>query len=65
MYMQEGERAPVKRMGAHPGLIISISAAVLAVIAIGVYPQPYMGAAVSAYTSALGRAALNATASLR
>jgi NADH-quinone oxidoreductase subunit N len=65
MYMQEGERAPVKRMGAHPGLIISISAAVLAVIALGVYPQPYMGAAVSAYTSALGRAALNATASLR
>lgn len=65
MYMQEGEAAPAERLRPHPGLLISISAAVLAVIAIGVYPQPYMGAAVSAYASALGRIAPHATALLR
>jgi len=63
MYMQEGG-APVERMSARPGLLISVAAAVIGVIVIGVYPQPYMGAAVNAYASAIGRAAAHATASL-
>lgn len=65
MYMQEGEARPPARTSAHPGLLISIAAAVLAVIAIGVYPQPYMGAAVNAYASAVSRTLLHATASAR
>jgi NADH-quinone oxidoreductase subunit N len=63
MYMQEGG-AGVERMSARPGLLISVAAAVIGVIVIGVYPQPYMGAAVNAYASAIGRAAAHATASL-
>ncbi|HJU27964.1 MAG TPA: NADH-quinone oxidoreductase subunit N [Candidatus Binataceae bacterium] len=65
MYMQESGARQSEPLSLHPGLLISISAAALAVIAIGVYPQPYMGAAVNAYASAISRAALHATASLR
>jgi NADH-quinone oxidoreductase subunit N len=65
MYMQESGARQSEPLSLHPGLLISISAAALAVIGIGVYPQPYMGAAVNAYASAISRAALHATASLR
>ena len=54
MYMQEGG-VTVARMSRRPGLLISIAVGVAGVIALGIYPQPYMGAAVNAFASALGR----------
>jgi len=54
MYMQEGG-VTVERMSRRPGLLISIGVGVAGVIALGIYPQPYMGAAVNAFASALGR----------
>jgi NADH-quinone oxidoreductase subunit N len=63
MYMQDGGAA-VERMSARPGLLISVAAGVVGVLAIGIYPQPYMGAAANAYASAIGRVAAHATASL-
>jgi NADH-quinone oxidoreductase subunit N len=63
MYMQEGGVA-VERMSARPGLLISVAVAVAGVLIIGIYPQPYMGAAVNAFASAVGRPALHAAAAL-
>jgi NADH-quinone oxidoreductase subunit N len=54
MYMQEGG-VRVEQMSRRPGLVISIAVGVGGVIALGVYPQPFMGAAVNAFASALGR----------
>jgi NADH:ubiquinone oxidoreductase subunit 2 (subunit N) len=54
MYMQEGG-VTVERMSRRPGLLISIGVGVAGVIALGIYPQPYMGAAINAFASALGR----------
>jgi NADH-quinone oxidoreductase subunit N len=53
MYAQEGG-APVERMTAHPGLLISIAIAVAGTILIGLLPQPYMSAAVNAFAAAVG-----------
>jgi NADH-quinone oxidoreductase subunit N len=58
MYMQEGGVA-VERMSRRPGLLISVAIGTAGVIALGVYPQPYMGAAISAFASALGRPPLH------
>ena len=63
MYMQEGGVA-IERMGARPGLLIAVAAAVIGVVLIGIYPQPYMGAAVNAFASAVGRPELHTTALL-
>jgi NADH-quinone oxidoreductase subunit N len=54
MYMEEGG-VRVERMSRRPGLLISLAVGVAGVIMLGVYPQPYMGAAVNAFASALGR----------
>jgi NADH-quinone oxidoreductase subunit N len=59
MYMQEGGVA-VERMSRRPGLLISVAIGAAGVIAIGVYPQPYMGAAINAFASALGRQPIHA-----
>jgi NADH-quinone oxidoreductase subunit N len=64
MYMQEGG-VEVGRMTARPALLISIAVAVVGTVIIGLYPQPYMGAAVNAYASAIGRTTPHATALLR
>ncbi len=64
MYMQEGGVA-VEQMSRRPGLLISIAVGVAAVIALGVYPQPYMGAAANAFNSALGRPPLHAMSMLQ
>ena len=63
MYMQEGGVA-VEQMSRRPGLLISAAVGVAGVIALGVYPQPYMGAAVAAFVSALGRPPLHAVSML-
>jgi NADH-quinone oxidoreductase subunit N len=63
MYMQEGS-VRVERMSRRPGLLIGIAVGVAGVIALGVYPQPYMGAAVSAFASALGRQPIHAISML-
>jgi NADH-quinone oxidoreductase subunit N len=64
MYMQEGG-VSVERMSRRPGLLISVVVGVAGVIALGVYPQPYMGAAVNAFASALGRLPIHAISMLR
>jgi NADH-quinone oxidoreductase subunit N len=64
MYMQEGG-VEIGPMTARPALMISIAAAVVGTVVIGLYPQPYMGAAVNAYASAIGRTTSHATALLR
>jgi NADH-quinone oxidoreductase subunit N len=63
MYMQEGG-VTVARMSRRPGLLISVVVGVAGVIALGVYPQPYIGAAVNAFASALGRQPIHATSML-
>jgi NADH-quinone oxidoreductase subunit N len=63
MYMQEGGVA-VEQMSRRPGLLISVAVGVAGVIALGVYPQPYMGAAVSAFASAVGRPPLHSVSML-
>ncbi|HJU09233.1 MAG TPA: NADH-quinone oxidoreductase subunit N [Candidatus Binataceae bacterium] len=54
MYMQEGG-VTVERMIRRPGLLISVAVGAIGVVVLGVYPQPYMGAAVNAFASALGQ----------
>jgi NADH-quinone oxidoreductase subunit N len=63
MYMQEGGVA-VEQMSRRPGLLISVAVGVAGVIALGVYPQPFMGVAVNAFASALGRQPLHAVSML-
>ncbi|HKV54877.1 MAG TPA: proton-conducting transporter membrane subunit, partial [Candidatus Binataceae bacterium] len=63
MYMQEGE-VTVERMSRRPGLLISVAVGVIGVVLLGVYPQPYMGAAVSAFASAVGQQAVHTAAIL-
>ena len=52
-------------MRSRPALIAAIAIAVMATILIGIYPQPYMAASSSAFTSAFGKPPLSTTASLR
>jgi NADH-quinone oxidoreductase subunit N len=54
MYMQEGG-VEVEPLIARPGLLISVAVSAIAVIVIGLFPQPYMSAAVAAYSAAYGR----------
>jgi NADH-quinone oxidoreductase subunit N len=53
MYMQEG--APeVVPLASRPGLVAAVTFAAIAIVLIGVYPQPSMSAAADAFASALG-----------
>lgn len=64
MYMQEGG-VEIQGLTTRPALLISIAVAVAGTIIIGIYPQPYMGAAVNAFASAFGpRGPLHAAALL-
>jgi NADH-quinone oxidoreductase subunit N len=54
MYMQEGG-ATVPQLSRRPGLLISIAVGIAGVVILGVYPQPYMGASVNAFATAVGR----------
>lgn len=54
MYMRDGD-VEVARLSARPGLLISAVVAAAGVIIVGLFPQPYMGAASSAFASAFGR----------
>ena len=56
--------AEVARMRSRPALIAAIAIAVFATILIGIYPQPYMAASTTAFTSAFGKPPLSTTASL-
>jgi NADH-quinone oxidoreductase subunit N len=64
MYMREGGVA-VEQMSRRPGLLIAIAIGVAGVVALGVFPQPYMGAAVNAFASALGPPSHQAVSLLR
>ena len=63
MYADVGG-AEVRRIGSRPALVAAIVIAVVATVVIGIYPQPYMSASVSAFNSAFGRPPLTATAAL-
>ncbi len=63
MYTDTGG-AEVVRIGSRPALIAAIAIAVIATVIIGIYPQPYMAASTSAFTSAFGKPPLATTASL-
>lgn len=59
MYMQEGG-VTVPRIGARPGLVAAIAIALIGTILVGIYPQPYLAAATTAFNSALGTAPIHA-----
>ncbi|HSR57146.1 MAG TPA: NADH-quinone oxidoreductase subunit N [Candidatus Binataceae bacterium] len=63
MYMQEGGVA-VARVSARPGLVAAIAIALIGTILIGIYPQPYMAAATTAFNSALGLGPIHAASLL-
>jgi NADH-quinone oxidoreductase subunit N len=63
MYADTGG-AEVIRMRSRPALIAAIAIAVIATIMIGIYPQPYMAASTSAFTSAFGKPPMATTASI-
>ena len=56
--------AEVARMRSRPALVAAIAIAVIGTIMIGIYPQPYMAASTTAFTSAFGKPPLSTTASL-
>jgi NADH-quinone oxidoreductase subunit N len=64
MYMQEGGVA-IEPLSHRPGLLISVAVSAIATVAIGLFPQPYMTAAASAYSAAVGRPALHTAALVR
>lgn len=63
MYMQEGGIA-VPSITAKPALVAAIALAALGTILIGIYPQPCMAVATTAFNSALGLRAIHAAALL-
>jgi NADH-quinone oxidoreductase subunit N len=56
MYMDEGG-AEIVSMARRPALFATIALAAIGTVLIGIYPQPYMAAASSAFASAFGSAA--------
>jgi NADH-quinone oxidoreductase subunit N len=64
MYMQDGGVA-VEPLSHRPGVLISVAVSAIATVAIGLFPQPYMTAAASAYAAAVGRPALHTAALVR
>ncbi|HXN86624.1 MAG TPA: NADH-quinone oxidoreductase subunit N [Candidatus Binataceae bacterium] len=63
MYMQEGG-VPVSKMSLRPGLVATITIALIGTVLIGIYPQPYMTAATTAFNSALGLGPIHAASLL-
>lgn len=63
MYMQEGG-VTVPSLSAKPALVAAIVLAAFGTLFIGIYPQPYMAAATTAFHSALAVAPAHATAML-
>jgi NADH-quinone oxidoreductase subunit N len=63
MYMQEGG-VPVSKMSLRPGLVATITIAVIGTVLVGIYPQPYMTAAATAFNSALGLGPIHAASLL-
>jgi NADH-quinone oxidoreductase subunit N len=63
MYMQE-DGVAVPSITAKPALAAAIALAALGTILIGIYPQPYMSAATTAFNSALGLRTLHAASLL-
>ncbi|HEY6420157.1 MAG TPA: NADH-quinone oxidoreductase subunit N [Candidatus Binataceae bacterium] len=59
IYMEEGG-VQVAHMGARPALVAAIALSVVAMILIGVYPEPYINAASNAFHSALGAGVVRA-----
>ena len=55
MYMQEGG-AEIVSMRVRPALVATLAIAAIGTVLIGLYPEPYIGAAARAYASALGSA---------
>ena len=64
MYMQEGAGLELARVVAKPALVAAIGLALFATIVVGVYPEPYMSAAASAYQSALNAGTIHTAALL-
>jgi len=58
MYMQEGD-VTIEPLSRRPGLMISVALSAVAVVMIGLYPQPYMTAAANSYAAAVGRPPLH------
>jgi NADH-quinone oxidoreductase subunit N len=63
MYMQEGG-VEVERLSTRPALVAAIGLAALATVLIGVYPQPYIVSAASAFHSASGAEGIHTAAAL-
>jgi NADH-quinone oxidoreductase subunit N len=61
MYMEEGG-VEVRRMSARPALVAAIGLCAIAVVLIGIYPQPYLYAASGAFASAVHAGAVKAAA---
>jgi NADH-quinone oxidoreductase subunit N len=64
MYMEEGGLAEVAPLRARPALVAAIALAFAATVLIGVYPAPYMSAAVTAFNSAIGQVPVHTAALL-
>lgn len=62
MYAQEEAAAAPPRLAPRPGLVVNVIVAVAGTILVGLYPQPWLDAANSAYASALGRPATRVAA---
>ncbi len=62
MYMEEGGVTAIARMSARPALAAAIALALVGTILIGVYPQPYMAAAVTSFNSAITSVPVHAAA---
>ena len=63
MYMEEGGAEGV-RMRGRPALLATVVIALAGVILIGLYPQPYLAAATSAFASAMSAAPIHAASLL-
>jgi NADH-quinone oxidoreductase subunit N len=64
MYMQDGGVA-IEPLSHRPGVLISVALSAIVTVLIGLFPQPYMTAATSAYAAAVGRPSLHSLALVR
>jgi NADH-quinone oxidoreductase subunit N len=63
MYMEEGG-AEIVPMRKRPALIATVAIALAGVLAVGIYPQPYIAAASNAFASAMSAAPIHAASLL-
>ncbi len=61
MYMEEGGVSAIAPLSARPALAATIALALAGTVLVGIWPQPYMAAAVTAFNSALGPAPRHAS----